>query len=286
MMFDLFNTILSNTTLFWVTLCLFALCVGSFLNVVIYRFPIMLKTAWQTECQQYLNMPHNENNNSQAFNLFLPRSQCPNCKQTISMMHNIPLISFILLRGQCAHCQARISWRYPLIEFITLLMTACIAWQLGATLQTLAALVFSYYLLVLAVIDYHEQLLPDVFTLSLLWFGLMVNSNELFVTPTQAIYGAVFGYLSLWSLAKVYQLITHKEGMAAGDMKLLAAIGAWLGWQSLLPVILIASLTGSIVGMIWLYRTKQTRTTPIPFGPFLAAAGFFTMLYGPITSYL
>ncbi len=275
------DILLTNKVFFWCYLSLFALCLGSFLNVVIYRIPIMLKEVWSNECQSYLNLPLNTRatNNGESLNLFYPRSYCPHCKQALRFWQNIPLLSFFYLRGRCYTCQQPISWQYPFVEFIMVLLAVLAAWNFGVSLQTLAALIFCMFLLALAVIDWNEQLLPDWLTFTLLWFGLIVNANGLFATPILAIWGAVMGYCSLWSIAFIYKSIMHKEGMANGDMKLLAAIGAWLGLNHLLAVLVIASLTGSIIGFLWLRWHKQSRHTPIPFGPFLAFAGIVSLLF-------
>ena len=256
------------------------LLVGSFLNVVIYRLPVMMEREWKSECKLILDPDSPNEEPAEPFNLAFPNSHCPNCDAPIRAWQNIPVISYVLLRGQCANCKVSISARYPIIEAVTALMSAIIAWQLGASLEMLAALFFTWSLIALTMIDADHKLLPDQSTLPLLWAGLLLNSFSLFVPLYDAVWGAIGGYLSLWSVYWLFKILTGKDGMGYGDFKLLAALGAWLGWQSLLVIILLSSLVGAIVGSIILLANKQGRNTAIPFGPYLAAAGWIAFLWG------
>jgi leader peptidase (prepilin peptidase)/N-methyltransferase len=256
------------------------LLVGSFLNVVIYRLPVMMEREWKSECKLILDPDGPDEEPAESFNLAFPHSHCPSCDAPIRAWQNIPVISYVLLRGQCANCKVSISARYPIIEAVTALMSAVIAWQLGASLEMLAALFFTWSLIALTMIDADHKLLPDQITLPLLWAGLLLNSFSLFVPLYDAVWGAIGGYLSLWSVYWLFKILTGKDGMGYGDFKLLAALGAWLGWQSLLVIILLSSLVGAIVGSIILLANKQGRNTAIPFGPYLAAAGWIAFLWG------
>ena len=256
------------------------LLVGSLLNVVIYRLPVMMEREWRSECKLILDPDSPGEELAEPFNLAFPHSHCPCCDAPIRAWQNIPVISYVLLRGQCANCKVSISARYPIIEAVTALMSAVIAWQLGASLEMLAALFFTWSLIALTMIDADHKLLPDQITLPLLWAGLLLNSFSLFVPLYDAVWGAIGGYLSLWSVYWLFKILTGKDGMGYGDFKLLAALGAWLGWQSLLVIILLSSLVGAIVGSIILLANKQGRNTAIPFGPYLAAAGWIAFLWG------
>ncbi|MBL4826166.1 MAG: prepilin peptidase [Spongiibacteraceae bacterium] len=262
------------------------LLIGSFLNVVIYRLPLMMERDWKNECRLLLeiNDTATDKHNNETFNLAYPNSRCPSCNSAIRAWHNIPVVSYLLLKGRCSHCQIRISARYPIIEAFTGFMSGVIAWQLGATPETLLALILTWSLISLTMIDADHQLLPDQITLPLLWSGLLINCFELFVPLHDAVWGAIAGYLSLWSVYWLFKLVTGKEGMGFGDFKLLAALGAWMGWQSLPVIILMSSLVGAVIGSILLIINKQGRNTAIPFGPYLAIAGWITFLWGePIT---
>ena len=256
------------------------LLVGSLLNVVIYRLPVMMEREWRSECKLILDPDSPGEELAEPFNLAFPHSHCPSCDAPIRAWQNIPVISYVLLRGQCANCKVSISARYPIIEAVTALMSAIIVWQLGASLEMLAALFFTWSLIALTMIDADHKLLPDQITLPLLWAGLLLNSFSLFVPLYDAVWGAIGGYLSLWSVYWLFKILTGKDGMGYGDFKLLAALGAWLGWQSLLVIILLSSLVGAIVGSIILLANKQGRNTAIPFGPYLAAAGWIAFLWG------
>jgi leader peptidase (prepilin peptidase) / N-methyltransferase len=269
------------------------LIVGSFLNVVIYRLPIMLERQWQAQCAQLpietAAVPAMPAAAPQApFNLVVPRSTCPACKAPISAIHNIPLLSYLALRGRCARCQATISARYPLVELLSGLSTALVAWKLGFGWAAACAMLVTWFLIALTFIDLDHQLLPDALTLPLLWLGLVASltgwassAHALPSDPASAIGGAVTGYVSLWALYHVFRLLTGKEGMGYGDFKLLGALGAWVGWQLLLPIVLLSAGVGAIVGIALIAMRRKERGHPIPFGPFLAAAGWVAMLWGP-----
>lgn len=258
----------SSPILFLSVIAIFGLLIGSFLNVVIARLPIMVLT------------PPRKKNNSAAFNLFYPRSHCPRCHQLISWYQNIPVISFLCLQGKCFNCQQKISWRYPLIELLSMGLSVLVAHQFGCTLTTIAALLLTYALIALTFIDIDHFILPDEITLPWIWLGLGCNLYQLFTTPTNAIWGAIIGYLSLYIFYWIFKLITRKEGMGYGDFKLLALLGAWLGWQALPFIILFSSFFGSIIGVAILYLKGKNKNSPIPFGPFLALGGFTALLFG------
>jgi leader peptidase (prepilin peptidase)/N-methyltransferase len=256
---------------------LFGLLIGSFLNVVIHRLPKMM----QRESDNYVAhesgkpLPHAE-----RYNLVEPRSACPHCNHQITAIENIPVISYLFLRGKCSKCKASISARYPIVELITGTLSALLIWHFGSGLAGLAALVFAYLLIAMTFIDADTQLLPDDLTLPLLWCGLLINLNGTFVPLKDAVIGAAAGYLSLWTIYWAFKLATGKEGMGYGDFKLLAALGAWLGWTMLPIIILFSSLVGAVVGIALIVFTKHGRDNPIPFGPYLAAAGMITLFYG------
>ena len=256
------------------------LVVGSFLNVVIYRLPIMMERDWKRECENFLELSNENAAEPERFNLAVPNSCCPSCKAPIRPWQNIPVLSYILLGGKCAHCSTSIALRYPIIEAITGLMSGIVAWHFGAELSTLGALGFTWALIALTMIDADHKLLPDQITLPLLWAGLIANNFGLYVSLHDAVWGAIGGYLSLWCVYWGFKLLTGKEGMGYGDFKLLAALGAWAGWQSLLAIILISSLVGAVIGSMVLLLNRQGRNTTIPFGPYLASAGWITLLWG------
>ncbi|MDT8427731.1 MAG: A24 family peptidase [Pseudomonadales bacterium] len=263
------------------------LMVGSFLNVVIYRLPIMLQREWRQQCIEFLELDPTQVSKPMVmaeftrFDLAKPDSHCPHCKNPVRVWANIPLLSYFLLRGKCAACSAPISPRYPLIEALSGVMSGLVAWQLGPQWLTLYALVLSWSLLALTLIDFDHQLLPDNITLPLLWLGLLVNTLlPGFASASDAIIGAAAGYLCLWSIYHLFRLLTGREGMGYGDFKLLAVLGAWLGWQSLLSIVLLSSLSGAVIGIFLLLFRGHDRNIPIPFGPYLALAGFITLLWG------
>jgi leader peptidase (prepilin peptidase)/N-methyltransferase len=259
------------------------LLVGSFLNVVIYRIPKMM----QRESDNYVahesgkELPHTD-----RFNLMVPRSACPHCGHQITALENIPVISWLLLRGKCSACKAPISARYPAVELVTGLLSAALVWHFGSGWVGLATVVFGWFLLAMTMIDYDTQLLPDDLTYPLLWLGLLVNIDGMFVPLRDAVIGAAAGYLVLWAVYWLFKLATGKEGMGYGDFKLLAALGAWLGWATLPTIILLSSVVGALVGISLIVFAKRGRDKPIPFGPYLAAAGLIALLYGvPISRY-
>jgi leader peptidase (prepilin peptidase) / N-methyltransferase len=288
--------LLASTPGLYIGTCLvLGLAIGSFLNVVIYRLPLMLERQWREQCSE-LSAPVGAARPATAepFNLVVPRSACPFCKAPITAWQNIPLLSWLALHGRCARCRGPISVRYPAVELLTGVLSAAVAWKFGFTAAALGGLVLTWFLVALAFIDIDHQLLPDDLTLPLLWLGL---AAALWDEPTglglptdlrSAVLGAIAGYVSLWSVYHLFRLLTGKEGMGHGDFKLFAALGAWLGWQMLLPIILIAAVCGAILGIAFLSLRGRDRGTPIPFGPFLAAAGWLVMMWGPplVSSYL
>jgi leader peptidase (prepilin peptidase)/N-methyltransferase len=259
-------------------LCLAAgLCVGSFLNVVIYRLPKIMERDWQLQCAE---LRGEEPPKQETFNLALPPSRCPACAHPITALQNIPIASYLVLRGKCAACGTRISPRYPLIEALSGLAAACAAWHFGFGLAAFAAMLFLWCMIALSFIDFDTQLLPDSITLPLLWAGLLLNLNGTFADLGSAVIGAAAGYLSLWSVYWGFKAATGKEGMGFGDFKLLAAVGAWLGWQMLPLVVLTSSFVGAIVGISLMLLARHGRNVPIPFGPYLAAAGVIALFWG------
>lgn len=270
---------LASTPLAFV-LCapLFGLLVGSFLNVVIHRLPRMMELDWQQQARETLGLPEGEKR--PTYNLVLPNSQCPHCSHEIKPWENIPVVSWLALGGKCSSCKAPISKRYPLVELACGLLSAFIAWHYGFGWQAGAMLLLTWGLLAMSMIDVDHQLLPDALVLPLLWLGLIVNHFGLFTNLGDALWGAVFGYLSLWSVYWLFKLVTGKEGMGYGDFKLLAMLGAWGGWQVLPLTILLSSLVGAVLGVIMLRLRNAETSTPIPFGPYLAIAGWIALLWG------
>lgn len=256
------------------------LLVGSFLNVVVYRLPIMLQKNWRQECLAFLEQEDTKPSTSEIFNLSQPRSRCPFCQHPISALENIPILSYLFLKGQCKSCNKPISIRYPSVELITAILSVVIAIQFGVSLQTCAALLFTWTLICLTLIDFDTQLLPDSITLPLLWFALFINLFEIFVAPQTALIGALAGYLSLWSVFWLFKLVTGKEGMGYGDFKLLAAIGALLGWKMLPLVIMLSALVGATIGLTLIIIKGRDKNTPMPFGPYLAIAAFIALIWG------
>ena len=257
----------------------FGLLVGSFLNVVIYRLPRMMEARWAAEAAEIEGRDLPDDTGT-PFNLVVPRSRCPHCSHQITALENIPLLSWLWLRGRCAQCKARISARYPLIEALTGLLAAAAIWRFGLTVPGIAAVVLCFALVSLAFIDLDTQLLPDDITLPLLWLGLLVNLVGGFVPLRDAVIGAMAGYLLLWSIYWTFRLLTGKEGMGYGDFKLLAALGAWFGWQSIPAIMLMSSVVGAVVGISLMVFRSHGRETPIPFGPYLAGAGLLVLHFG------
>jgi leader peptidase (prepilin peptidase) / N-methyltransferase len=302
-MADVIALLSSSPASFIFTCVVLGLLVGSFLNVVIYRVPVILQRQWREQCMELAATsatPDATPGSSaeapeEPFNLVVPRSACPACKAPITALQNIPVMSYLFLKGRCANCGTRISPRYPAIEALTGLLSATVAWKFGFGWPALAALVLSWFLIALTFIDVDHQLLPDNLTLPLLWIGLLLSlwsshagGAILPVDPRSSIIGAIAGYLSLWSVYHLFRLLTGKEGMGYGDFKLFAALGAWLGWKMLLPIILIAAGVGAVVGIAILAVRGQNRSAPIAFGPFLATAGWLMLMFGQelVTGYL
>ena len=270
------------------------LLVGSFLNVIIYRMPVILQRDWKRQCSEFLEIDNSLSKDKshslkhEVFNLQQPASHCPHCYHKIKPWENVPLISYIALGGKCSNCKAKISLRYPSVEFINGVLSALVAFTFGATWLTLALLIFTWSLLVLTLIDFDHQLLPDDITIPLLWLGLLVNALDLGfgVSLDEAVIGAIAGYLVLWAFYWVFKLTTNKEGMGYGDFKLLAALGAWMGWQSLLPIIILSSVVGAVSGIIMIIALGRDKSVPMPFGPYLSGAGFIMLIWGPEISTL
>lgn len=264
----------------------FALLIGSFLNVVIYRLPIMMDQEWRSQCDELAEAPA-PNLPEGKFNLVVPRSRCPSCGAQVTAWQNIPVLSYLMLGGRCAECKGSISARYPVIEFVTALLVAIVAWQFGANWQGLLAIVLTLFLVPITVIDFDRYLIPDAIVYPLLWIGLALSlwhpqagAEVLFIAPTDAIIGALAGYLSLWTFYWLFKLATGKEGMGHGDFKLLAALGAWLGYQFLFTIIIMSAVVGAVIGIALIVFRGRDHQVPMPFGPFLAGAGWITMLWG------
>jgi leader peptidase (prepilin peptidase)/N-methyltransferase len=266
----------SSPTAWLLVVTLIGLMVGSFLNVVIYRLPVMMQREWEAQC---IELAGGEAD-SETFNLSTPRSRCPHCQHAISAIENIPVISYLVLGGKCRACRAPISPRYPLIELVTGLASAIVAWQFGFGWDCLGALLLTWALIALTVIDLDHQLLPDKITLPLVWLGILFNLFASFTDLQSSVIGAIAGYLVLWTVYQLFRLITGKEGMGYGDFKLLAALGAWMGWQYLPMIVLLSSLVGAVVGISLMLLKRHQREVPIPFGPYLAAAGWIALLWG------
>jgi leader peptidase (prepilin peptidase)/N-methyltransferase len=278
---EMLQTLESTPVFFYTTVVVLGLVIGSFLNVVIHRLPVVLKNNWSRQCRELLEPDHDENDaTKQPYNLLRPGSHCPACGHRIRAIENIPVVSYIFLKGRCAACHSRIPPRYPIIEIATAILSVFAALHFGYTLQTAAALAFTWMIIPLCVIDYDEQLLPDCITLPLLWAGLALSLADIFIDSQASILGAMSGYLCLWLVYHLFKLATGKEGMGYGDFKLLAAIGAWVGWGALPVVILFSSVVGAITGILLIAIKGRQRNQPIPFGPFLASAGWITLLWG------
>ncbi len=254
------------------------LMVGSFLNVVIYRLPVMMQRSWRSDCLEFLALP--AESPGETFNLLWPGSRCPACQHEIKAYQNIPVLSYLWLRGKCGHCNAPISVRYPLIEAFTAGCSALVAWHFGYGLALLFALLLTWSLIALSFIDIDHQLLPDSITLPMLWLGLALSLISLYADSHDSIVGALAGYLSLWSVYQLFKLLTGKEGMGYGDFKLLAMLGAWMGWQMLPVIILLSSVVGAVIGVSMIVFRQHEASRPIPFGPYLAAAGWLALLWG------
>ena len=281
------QAMLGDSPLLFVTLAfVLALVIGSFLNVVIYRLPIMMERSWREQCEELSSTPAPELPEGR-FDIIAPRSRCPACGHKITAIQNIPVISYLMLGGKCAGCGAGISARYPVIELVTAILTAVVAWRFGFGWESAAAIGMTWTLVAISMIDVDTQYIYDNVVLPLLWAGLALSlfhplegAETLFVDPKTAIVGALAGYLSLWSVYHLFRLLTGKEGMGYGDFKLLAALGAWLGWQALPLIILMSAVVGAVTGIAMIALKLQDRSKPIPFGPYLAAAGWIAMLWG------
>lgn len=297
-----------NAVVFYGVVAFISLMVGSFLNVVIHRLPIMMERAWRSGIEEFENEQDHANTegelpatadgvddgipaavsgqqstietSEEPFNLAVPRSRCPSCGGEIKSWQNIPVISYLMLRGKCANCKTAISARYPIVEFVTMLLSLIVAWQLGPTPQAVLGIIVTWFFVSMSMIDFDHQLLPDSLTLPLMWIGLLAALAPIFTDLQSAVIGAAAGYMILWTIYQLFRLITGKEGMGFGDFKLLAAIGALLGWQALPVVILLSSLVGAVVGVTIIAFTGRDKNIPIPFGPYLAAAGWIAMLWG------
>jgi leader peptidase (prepilin peptidase)/N-methyltransferase len=269
----------SNHAFLVVVTVALGLMVGSFLNVVIHRLPVMMEREWRSQCNDLLEL-ETSSDNEEAYSLIRPRSRCPDCGHQISALENIPVFSYLALRGRCSECGTRISPRYPLIEMLTAILSGIVAWHFGYGWPLAAALLFTWSMIPLSVIDIEHQLLPDAITLPVLWTGLVLSLFGVFVDSATSIIGAAAGYLSLWTVYQVFRLLTGKQGMGFGDFKLLALCGAWMGWQALPAIIVLSSLVGAVVGISLILVRGRDRNLPIPFGPYLAAAGWLALLWG------
>ena len=273
----------SNQTFFFGVTFIFSLMIGSFLNVVIFRLPKMLEQGWKKECREFLAdelaKPKSQSE-EELITLSTPSSTCPSCQHKIRFYENIPVISWLVLRGKCSQCRSKISLRYPLVELTTAILSVVIAAHFGVTLTTLFLLILTWGLVCLTLIDFDHMLLPDQITLPLLWLGLLVNLNGAIVPLNDSVIGAVAGYMSLFSIFWLFKLITGKEGMGHGDFKLVAVFGAWIGWQLLPLLILMASAVGAVIGISMMMFKNHQREQAIPFGPYLAIAGWITLLWG------
>jgi leader peptidase (prepilin peptidase) / N-methyltransferase len=275
------DSLLQPGGIFIATAVLLGLAIGSFLNVVIHRLPRMMERDWAAQCADLRGEAPAA---TEPYSLLLPRSHCPHCNRPVGALENVPVLSFLLLRGRCRGCSQPISWRYPVVEALTGLLFGVVAWVLGPTLAAAGAMAFVATMIALTFIDFDTQLLPDDITLPLLWAGLLLNISGTYTDLTSAVIGATAGYLSLWTVYWLFKLVTGKEGMGYGDFKLLAAIGAWLGWQVLPLTILLSSFVGALVGIALIVVAKRGRNIPIPFGPYLATAGVIALFWGkPLT---
>ena len=265
----------------------FALLIGSFLNVVIHRLPIMMEREWREQANELVNVPAEQTLPDGRFDLLVPRSRCPSCDVLITSLQNIPILSYLLLRGHCTNCKTSISVRYPLVELLTAVLAAICAWHFGQGWEALMAIALTMTLVTITMIDANTELIPDSIVLPLMWLGLtmslfhpMPGSSTLFISSSDAIIGAIAGYLALWSTFWLFKLVTGKDGMGYGDFKLLAALGAWMGWQQLPMIIMMSAIAGAVINVTLITVKSKDRNVPIPFGPYLAAAGWITLLWG------
>lgn len=283
----MFELVAESPLLFTVIVFAFALLIGSFLNVVIHRFPIMMEREWRAQADELIRTPPENELPDGRFDLVMPRSRCPSCGALITAIQNIPVISYLFLKGRCANCKNRISARYPLVELMTAVLAAICAWYFGPGWEALMAIALTVTLVAISMIDTDTQLIPDAIVLPLMWVGLAMSlfhpiagSDTLFISPKDAIVGAMAGYLSLWSVFWLFKIVTGKDGMGYGDFKLLAALGAWLGWQHLPIIIMMSAVVGATLNIVMIVAKGKDRSLPIPFGPYLAAAGWISMLFG------
>jgi len=274
------NLIQTSPVFFYTVLGVLGLLVGSFLNVVILRLPRMMEIEWRDECSRLLQTTLPDDAKTEKINLIVPRSRCPHCNHKITAFENIPVLSYLLLQGKCSECRKPISIRYPLIETASAAIAVLLGIHFGLGPQVFPAILFSWALLVLSVIDFDHQLLPDDITITFLWTGLFFNIFGVFTDIYSSLIGAMAGYGILWTVYILFKFVTGKEGMGYGDFKLLAMLGAWLGWQQLPAIIILSSLCGSIIGIVLMIFRKYDRSRPLPFGPYLAVAGWITMLWG------
>jgi leader peptidase (prepilin peptidase)/N-methyltransferase len=273
-------TLLQDSPAFLIgTALVVGLMVGSFLNVVIHRLPLMMEHDWKAQCREYIGEQATPEDEARL-GLAVPRSRCPNCGHAIPFYENIPVLSYLWLRGRCASCRSPIGLRYPLIELLTAALSAVIAWHFGFSWQTGAGLLLTWALIALSMIDIDHQLLPDSITLPVLWLGLILSLFPVFADMRSSLIGAAAGYLSLWTIYQLFRLLTGKEGMGFGDFKLLALLGAWMGWQSLPMIVLLSSAVGAVLGITMIAVQGRDRHQPIPFGPYLAIAGWIALLWG------
>jgi len=274
--------LLSSTPLLLSGVFLFGLLLGSFLNVVMIRVPPLLEYDWRCQCNELLALEIGQKVEVEERppGVIRGRSKCPRCGHQITALENVPLLSFLFLRGRCSACRAKISWRYPLVELLTGVLFLVTIWHFGPTIQGLTALALTAFLIVLTGIDAETQLLPDNFTLPLLWLGIGINLFNVHASLPDAVIGAILGYMSLWLIYHLFRLLTGKEGMGYGDFKLLGALGAWLGWQMLPLIVLLSSLVGALFGLTLMAIGKMHRDNPMPFGPFIAAAGWIALIWG------
>ncbi|WP_282099243.1 A24 family peptidase [Deefgea sp. CFH1-16] len=265
-------------SMFIFAIAVLGLLVGSFLNVVIHRLPLMMEREFKQECAVLLDEP--TPTPAAKYNLVVPRSACPQCGHQITALENIPILSWLLLRGQCAHCKNKISARYPLVELMTALISGGLAWHFGYSAPLIGALILAWFLITLIMIDADTYLLPDSLTLPLIWIGLIFNSFNVFTSLESAVYGAIAGYMSLWLVYWAFKLITGKEGMGYGDFKLLAALGAWFGWSMIPMIILLSSFAGAAIGIVMVLGQNRGWNKPMPFGPYLGVAGLLALIWG------
>ena len=271
--------VLKTHPILWLTVAgVFGLMIGSFLNVVIYRLPKMMQAEWRLQCHEFLEIEYQET--EKPINLLLPASHCPHCGVSIPFYRNIPVLSYVLQKGRCANCGEKISIRYPLVEILTASLTMAVAYRFGVSWVALTGMLLSWVLITLALIDYDTQLLPDSLTLPMIWLGLGFSLIPLFVNSTDSIIGAISGYMLLWTVYHVFKIVTGKEGMGFGDFKLLSMLGAWLGWKMVPVIILFSSFAGAFIGILLMVFKGHNKEKPIPFGPYLAIAGWFSLIYG------